>query len=151
MNSIDTVIEQSMFEFINTWPDKPAKIMLDELDKKANSMMIQPLSGTEITRKYVNNSYMGSWSFAVYVRVVNVDTASKIDARNILRNLEKWFNKRNEDKSFANLPKLSNGNTAIKIDMTSTPALAARYDNGTDDYQAIFNLTFKHTEEKEND
>ncbi len=150
MKNIDTVIEQSMFEFINTWKDKPVDIMLDELDKKAFSMMIQPLSGTEITRKYINNNYIGSWGFAVYVRVVNIDTASKIDARKILRNLERWFNEKNEDGSFANLPILSNGNTAIKLDMTSTPALAARYDNGTDDYQAIFNLTFKHTEGTKN-
>lgn len=47
-----------------------------------------------------------------------------------------------------NLPKLSGGNTAIKIEMTSTPSIAARYDNGTDDYQAIFSLSYKHKEEK---
>ena len=83
-----------------------------------------------------------------YVRVINEDTASRIDARKILQNLESWFTERKEDNSFANLPELSNENTAIKIEMTSAPVLAERYDNGTDDYKAIFNLIFKHKEEK---
>ncbi|MDE6385287.1 MAG: hypothetical protein K2L36_03980 [Eubacterium sp.] len=148
MNNIDIMIEQSMYEFINTWSDKPVDIKLNKLDKQADSMMIQPLSGTEITRKYVNNNYMGLWSFAVYVRVINEDTASRIDARKILQNLESWFTERKEDNAFANLPELSNENTAIKIEMTSAPVLAERYDNGTDDYKAIFNLIFKHKEEK---
>ena len=148
MNNIDIVIEQSIYELINTWPNKPVDIKLDKLDKRTDSMMIQSLSGTEITRKYVNNNYMGSWSFAVYVRVTNEDTESKIDARKLLQNLESWFAEQNEDQSFANLPELSKGNTAIKIEMTSAPALAARYDDGTDDYKAIFNLIFKHKEEK---
>ena len=51
MNNIDIVIEQSMYEFINTWPDKPVDIKLNKLDEQTDSMMIQPLSGTEITRK----------------------------------------------------------------------------------------------------
>ena len=102
MNNIDIVIEQSMYEFINTWPDKPVDIKLNKLDEQTDSMMIQPLSGTEITRKYVNNNYMGLWSFAVYVRVINEDTASRIDARKILQNLESWFTERKEDNSFAN-------------------------------------------------
>lgn len=142
------IIEQSMLEFLNTWPEKPVEIKLDELDKRESSMMFQPLSGTKKTKPYVNGSYYGSFPFAVYVRAANLDTKHKLDARKILNSLDEWFSKKNEKKEFINLPKLSGGNTAIKIEMTSTPSIAARYDNGTDDYQAIFSLSYKHKEEK---
>ena len=84
----------------------------------------------------------------MYVRAANLDTKHKLDARKILNSLDEWFSKKNEKKEFINLPNLSGGNTAIKIEMTSTPSIAARYDNGTDDYQAIFSLSYKHKEEK---
>lgn len=144
----NVIIEQSMLEFLNTWPEKPVEIKLDELDKRESSMMFQPLSGTKKSRAYVNGSYNGEFPFAVYVRASNLDTKHKLDARKILNSLDEWLSKKNDKKEFINLPKLSGGNTAIKIEMTSTPSIAARYDNGTDDYQAIFSLSYKHKEEK---
>lgn len=142
------IIEQSMLEFLNTWPGKPVEIKLDELDKKDSSMMFQPLSGTKKGRMYINGSYNGEFSFAIYVRAVNLDTKHKLDARKTLNSLDEWFSEKNDMKEFINLPVLSGGNTAVKIEMTSTPSIAARYDNGTDDYQAIFSLSYKHKEEK---
>lgn len=146
--NVSVIIEQSMLEFLNTWPEKPTEIKLDELDKSESSMMFQPLSGTKKSRTYVNGSYNGEFPFAIYVRAVNLDTKHKLDARKILNSLDEWFSQKNDKKEFINLPKLSGGNTAIKIEMTSTPSIAARYDNGTDDYQAIFLLSYKHKEEK---
>ena len=143
------VIEQSMLDFLNTWSDKPvAEIKIDELDKKALSMMFQPLAGTKKVKKYVNGSYSGEFPFAVYVRTPNLDTKHKLDARKILNSLDEWFSKKNDKKELVNLPNLSGNNIATKIEMTSTPSIACRYDNGTDDYQAIFSLSYKHKEEK---
>lgn len=142
------IIEQSMLEFLNAWPDKSLEIKLDELDKEEPSMMFQPLSGTKKTKIYVNGSYNGEFTFAIYIRTVNLDTKHKLDARKILNSLDEWFSEKNDKKEFKNLPSLPNGNTAIKIEMTSTPSIAARYDNGIDDYQAIFSLSYKHKEEK---
>ena len=146
--NVSVIIEQSMLEFLNAWPEKPMEIKLDELDKSESSMMFQPLSGTKKGRPYINGSYNGEFSFAIYVRAVNLDTKHKLDARKILNSLDEWFSAKNDKKEFINLPKLSGGNTAVKIEMTATPSIAARYDNGTDDYQAIFTLSYKHKEEK---
>lgn len=141
-------IEQSLLVFLNTWPDKPFEIKLDELEKRDSSMMFQPLSGVKKIRKYVNGSYNGEFTFAVYVRAITSDTKTKLNARRILTSLDEWMSEKNEKKEYINLPALSSGNTAIKIEMTSTPSIAASYDNGTDDYQAIFTLSYKHKEEK---
>lgn len=132
----DVIIEESMLTHVNRWEGKPVEIKLDELDDKKSSMMIQPLAGTKKIKEYVNGSFVGQWSFAVYVRTSNADTRRKLDARKTLHSLDKWLSE--------NLPSLSNGNTAVKIEMTATPAIAARYENGIDDYQAIFALTFNH-------
>ncbi len=144
----NVIIEQSMLEHLNSWPDKPVEIKLDDLEKRDSSMMFQPLSGAKKGKAYVNGSYNGVFPFAVYVRTVNTDTKHRLDARKILNSLDEWFSEKNENKEFVNLPKLSGGNTALKIEMTSTPSIAARYDNGTDDYQAIFTLSYKHKEAK---
>ncbi len=146
----NVIIEQSLLTFLNTWPEKPMEIKLDELEKRDSSMMFQPLSGVKKSKQYVNGSYNGEFPFAVYVRAVSSDTKTKIDARRILTSLDEWMSEKNEKKQYVNLPVLSGGNTAIKIEMTSTPSIAAEYDNGTNDYQAIFTLTYKHKEEKVN-
>lgn len=144
------IIEQSLLTFLNTWPDKPFEIKLDELEKRSSSMMFQPLSGAKKSKKYINGSYNGEFTFAVYVRAATSDTKTKLDARRILTLLDEWMSEKNEKKEYVNLPDLSGDNTAIKIEMTSTPSIAARYENGTDDYQAIFTLSYKHKEEKIN-
>ena len=146
----DIIIEQSMYEFLNTWPQKPTTISLDELMKREPSIMIQPLSGTKKGRKYVNGSYSATWAFAIYVRTTANDTKHKIDARKTLEDLDKWLSERGTDKKYIHLPDLKNGNKAVKIEMTATPAIAETYDNGTVDYQAVFQLTFQHKEEINN-
>lgn len=135
-----------MLEFLNSWSDKPAEFKLDDLNKDSFSLMFQPLSGTKKTKSYINGSYSAIWPFSVIVRTANADTAHKIDARKVLENLDAWFSIKNDLGKRANLPKLTSGNAAIRIDMTSTPSIAARYDNGIDDYQAVFSLIFNHKE-----
>lgn len=142
------VLEQSLLSRLNSWPDKPCKINLDELEKRGLSMMFQPLSVVKKERKYVNGSYIGGFSFAIYVRICNNDTMHKLDARKILQSLDEWLSAKGENNEYINLPVLTDGNVAQKIEMTATPAIAARYDNGTEDYQAIFKLTYKHKEVK---
>lgn len=146
----NVIIEQSLLAFLNTWPGKPMEIKLDELEKRDSSMMFQPLSGAKTSKRYINGSYNGEFPFAVYFRAVASDTKTKLDARRLLNSLDEWMSEKNEKKEYIHLPVLSGGNTAIKIEMTSTPSIAACYDNGTDDYQAIFKLSYKHKEEKVN-
>ena len=133
-----------MKTLLNTWPDKPvAEIFLEDLGKDAPSMMLQQLSAAEKKKEYINGSYIGVWNFAVYMRIDAEDTASRIDATGALQNLADWLQARDENGEYANLPELDSTKTAIKFDMTSTPSIAARYDDGTEDYQAIMSLEYK--------
>lgn len=140
-------IVKSMHTFLNTWPNKSVDIRLEGFTKNPPSMMLQQLARAVKKRAYVNGSYIGVWAFAVYVRINGTDTAGKFDAIAALEGLADWLNEKNTDKTFVNLPTLDNGNTAIKIEMTATPSIAASYGDGTIDYQAIFELNYKHKEE----
>lgn len=142
------ILEQSLLSHLNSWPDKPCEIKLDELEKRGLSMMFQPLSGVKKERTYINGSYTGGFSFAIYVRTFSNDTKDKLDARQILQSLDEWWSAKGENKEYINLPVLTDGDVAQKIEMTAIPAIAARYDNGAEDYQAIFKLTYKHKEVK---
>lgn len=110
--------------------------------------MFQPLSGVKKEKKYVNGSYIGAFSFAIYVRTSANDTKDKLNARIILQGLDEWLSVKNDNGEYVNLPVLADGDIPLKIEMTATPAIAAKYDNGAEDYQAIFKFTYRHKEVK---
>lgn len=110
--------------------------------------MLQPLSGVKKEKKYVNGSYIGAFSFAIYVRTSANDTKDKLNARIILQGLDEWLSVKNDNGEYVNLPVLADGDIPLKIEMTATPAIAAKYDNGVEDYQAIFKFTYRHKEVK---
>lgn len=136
-------IASSLIDHLNTWPDKPCDIKLEDFSKSPPSMMMQQLSGSYKLRSYVNGSYMGEYPFAVYVRIEGVDTESKLDATGCLLGLAKWLNEKDPDGTRKNLPVLTGDRTAIKIELESLPSIAAKYNDGTEDYQALFKMQYK--------
>lgn len=136
-------IAASLIDHLNSWPDKPCEIKLEDFSKSPPSMMMQQLSGSYKLRSYINGSYTGEYPFAVYVRVEGVDTESKLDATGCLLGLAKWLNEKGPDGKRKNLPVLADGRAAIKVELESLPSLAARFDDGTEDYQALFKMQYK--------
>lgn len=137
------LIAKVMRNHINTWSKKPTNIFLEDFGKDVPSMMIQQLSAAEKKKSYVNGSYIGAWSFAVYLRISAKDTASRLDAIGCLEELSNWLQLRDDKGSFVNLPVIDSYRTATKIEMATTPSIAARYEDGTEDYQAVFSLEYK--------
>lgn len=128
-------VAKVMRDYLNTWSKKPCEVKLEDFEKDPVSLMMQQLSGTAKKVQYVNGSYIASFPFAVYVRINAVDTASKLDATGLLNELGRWL-------ETSNLPELDENMTATKIEMTALPSLAAKYDNGVEDYQAVFELEY---------
>ena len=139
------VIAKVMRDFINTWPEKPCDIILESIEKKGPSMMLQQLASAEKMKQYIDGSYIGSWNFAVYIRVNGKQTASRIDAVMALDKLGAWMTELNSDGSFKRLPAIDTSRTATSIEISNTPSIAARYDDGTEDYQAVYKLEYKFT------
>ncbi|MBQ2973328.1 MAG: hypothetical protein IJE19_03140 [Clostridia bacterium] len=137
------VIAKVMRDHLNSWPQKPVLFLLEDLGKNTPSLMIQQLAAAEKKKTYVNGSYIGIWNFAVYFRIDGKDTATRLDATACLEELAVWLSKQNDKGSYVNLPEIDDNRKAIKIELMSNPAIAARYDDGTEDYQALFSLEYK--------
>ena len=135
---MDQLIAKSVYNHLNQWPEKPCQISLEMMDKApiAFTMSMQQLSGTRIMRRYIDGSFTGAWPFAVYVRMSASDTAKKFDAVSILETLNQWL-------MTQPVPDLGTGRTATRFEMTSLPSIAATYEDGSTDYQAIFQLEYK--------
>lgn len=129
-------IAEALLDHLNTWGDKPSEIKLEAFDKDPISMMMQQLSGAVVKKKYINGSYIGAYPFAVYIRTEGYDTAGKLDAAKHLNHLNEWL-------QTSPFPSLGKGRNITKIEMTSLPSMAARYEDGTEDYQAVFMLEYK--------
>ena len=135
---MDQLIAKAIYDHLNQWPQKPCQIRLEMMDKApiAFTMSMQQLSGTRIMRRYIDGSFTGAWPFAVYVRMSASDTAKKFDAVSVLETLNQWL-------MTQPVPDLGTGRTATRFEMTSLPSIAATYEDGSTDYQAIFQLEYK--------
>lgn len=135
-------IAKSLKDHLNSWTGKPAPIMLEDFGSEVPSMMLQQLSGAYKKKAYINGSYIGSFPFSVYIRVDGVDTATRLDATGTLQRLFDWLSEKDKDGEYVNLPTIDDSRTATQIEMTSLPTIAARYEDGTEDYQVILELQY---------
>lgn len=137
-------IAEAVRDHLNTWNKRPADFELDKITKDPPAMMIQPLSGTEKIRNYVNGSYIAAWRFAVYIRIPGTDTAERLDATGCLTELAAWLSELTDKGQYANLPVIDEDRTVSRIEVEATPSIAFRYEDGTEDYQTIFKLEYKY-------
>ena len=124
-----------MLDYVNAWPSKPAPFALEGLLKEAPGAMLLQLASSGVLKRYIDGSYIGVWSFAVYIRLNKADTGDKLEALDLYEDLLKYFKR--------GLPELCSGAEAITIELLTTPALAAAYDDGSEDYQATYRLQYK--------
>jgi len=128
-------IVREILRHLNAWEKKPCEIKLEKLEKTPPAMMLQQLSGAIKLRSYVNGSYVGSWPFAVYSRAHGIDTNSLIDGTGVLNDLAAWLEK-------TALPYIGENRSATSIQMTSAPCGDADHEDGSEDFQAIFQLQY---------
>lgn len=131
---VGAYITSNVLAWINTWPGKPCDVTLEVTDKHPPAIMLQQLSGALIKRQYINGDYIASFPFTVYVRTGGEDTASRIDATATLSAISEWMK--------ANYPDLGTGKIVSNVAMTALPAIAARYDNGHEDYSSLFEIEY---------
>ncbi len=134
---------QALLEKINSWEEKPCEVKLDELGEKPPAMMLQPLSRARVVRQYVDGSYIGVLAFAVFIRVNSLDTRTRLNATGVLNNLGDWLEEKDENtREYKNLPVFNHDTQARSIEMSATPSIATRYDNGYEDFQVIFEMQY---------
>lgn len=137
--SSDIDIGRAMLAHLNTWSGKPCNITLAFDTRKDIEMKMQPLSGTVIMKKYVDGTFIGEWPFAVYVRIKKASTAARADAAKYLDRLGMWV-------ASSVMPDIGANRVARLIEMKSLPSVAAQYEDGSEDYQAVYRLEYKQVQ-----
>lgn len=139
------LISRIVRDHLNTWPNKPAEIKAEVSGPEAPAMMVQQLASVEVKKRYINGSFVGQYAFAVYIAVEAEDTEARFDALAVLNDLGLWLSEKDETGNYKNLPKLGDDRKAVQITVSSTPSIAARLENGVEEYQARFELEYKYS------
>lgn len=137
----DVLLVRVLLDYVNSWADKPVQISLEVTDKEPPAMMMQIQGNTIPVKEYIDGSYIGQLPFIMYIRIDGNDTASKLDAYETMDNFYKWLQ---ENESNKTVPYLNSKDKYQKIEMTSSTTMSAQYDNGYEDYSAVFILTYQH-------
>ena len=125
-----------MLDYLNGWDNKPANFSLEGIAKEAPSASMLQLPTSGIVKRYIDGSYIGMYTFAVYIRIRQADTGEKLEILDLYDDLLSYF------KS-GQLPDLSSEAEPRYIELLTTPSLADTYDDGTEDYQATYRLVYK--------
>lgn len=134
----------AMTTYVNRWAEKPCDIVFEDLDKDGNedAMMLQQLSSAWKKKAYVSGDFIGAWAFAIYIKVDASDSHSRFAAVDVLNSLYDWMSHKDDLGQFCNLPEIDNHRSAIRIEMTGSPDRIEKSKDGTDTYQAIFELEY---------
>ncbi len=131
-------LSKIMLDFLNSYDKKLATFTLERWEDQFSAMMLQQLSSAVVETQYIQrDKYIGNWSFSVYLRINNPDTAERIDACKCLSDLAEWCLNNKPDL-------LLSGKQAISIEMTASPHISAQGDNGEEEWQVIFMLRYKN-------
>lgn len=128
-------IAEAMWRHVNAWPGRGAPIVLDTPGTRAPGLALRQLSGTVVEKRFVDGRFIGRWPFALVVRVDAEDTQRRLGAVEEIAALGGWLRE--------NFPVLGEGRMCLEVEMTGLPAQAAAYEDGTEDYQAVFALVYK--------
>jgi len=140
-------IADAMTVHLNTWEDKPCDLIFEDMTKEPDSsaMMIQQLARAKKKKSYVNGDYIGAWVFAVYIKVDATDSSARLGAINVLNSLGEWMSEKDSVGRYTNLPSLGDNRAALSLEMVNSPSLASKGKNGTDSYQAVFELDYVYS------
>lgn len=98
--------------------------------------MLQSLPGDPVITRYRSGGYVAQYPFAVVVRTGGSDTASRLNAMEVLGAL--WA-----DIESGSKPEAPEGFDFVGLVIRTTPARVAVGDSGYEDYQATFALTYR--------
>ena len=95
---------------------------------------VQTLTGTPVSKRYKDGSYIGNYRFAVYLRCAADDSTSRLDAASELTSLAKQI-----EESIIELPAPF---TLWNIEQDTLP-VKVDAEVAYEDWQATFTLTYK--------
>lgn len=136
-----TVISKALMILINQFPDMPKGVAAEyQFISDDAPVGVFSMQGAVKTEEYLcmpdEESFDGQFPFFILYRCRPTSTPQRINKQDFLDRLGEWLEKQV-------YPPLTGNRTITDISRTTTTFLAGRYDNGMEEYQCNFNLTYE--------
>ncbi len=126
-------IAQSVLDYINGWPQRPADARLGELGEGLPALRLLPLAGAAVLRRYADGTEVISWPFSVSLRTRPTSEAGS--AIELLSELADYM-------SSAELPYLGSDRCALAVELCGAPERSSADISGFVSYSVPFRLIF---------
>ena len=131
-------VAREMLAWLNACGPLPQGVERIEAEYLSNrtSMGLFAAAAPFKTREFINGAYEAQFQFSLQYRTAPACSEERLEAMESLHALAEWA------ESGA-LPELGGGMNAVCVERASPAVMAARYDDGSEDYQILMALTYQ--------
>lgn len=131
-------VARALLAWLNQYPEKPVRrIEFECLPADKSGMALSTITAGYKLAEYITGGYDAQYQFSILYRVLPETSGDRLDAAERLGRLGRWAEQR------ADLPPLGAGKVATKVERSSPAALAARYEDDSEDYQILMQLLYE--------
>jgi hypothetical protein len=141
---VDTTVVGAILSWLETHPALVGAlgvhlpVFLEDLPADgADAVMLSTLVGEPYVKRYKSGGYLAEYPFAVYLRSSGGDTASRIDAMEVLSDLSSSIDAREA------WPAEPAGFNWVSLERRTLPVRVATGETGPEDYQVTFTLRYR--------
>lgn len=131
-------ISRHVLDWLNTFPGLPLSIeRLDYefMEPGTVCMALSLVQSAYIVERFIDGSYIADYQFKIIYRVNPSGAAARLDADEMLDQLGAWAD--------GQTPHIGEGLEAQELEQTTPASLFARMEDGWEDHQIFFRLTYK--------
>ncbi len=135
-------ISRAVIVWLNGWLNKDSDVpisiqMIDYEFMPADkpSMALSLVQGAYIVERYIDGSYDADYPFKIIYRTKPGSPDARLNADELLDSLGQWAN--------GQTPDIGEGREVQTFEQTTQAALFARMEDGWEDHQIFFRMTYK--------
>ena len=132
-------VSRHMMAWINSYPNLPdtiTRVDFEQLPADRPGMALSVTQGTYITRRYICGGHVAEYQFSVLYRIKPGNSNdARLKADETLNAISDW--------AYENAPTLGDGIRVVRLETTARAALLVPYENGDEDHQINFRLTYE--------
>lgn len=131
-------VARALLAWLNAWAPLPRRVERIEAEYLSNgtSMGLFAAAAPFKTREFISGAYEAQFQFSLQYRTAPACSEERLEAMEVLNSLA-------GRAESGTLPTLGGGMNAVCVERASPAVVAARYDDGSEDYQILMTLTYQ--------
>lgn len=134
------IVNKALLDLIKKYPLLPVSaksVEYQKLEAKRSCFSVSSLSGEIVLQEDILGNYVAQFPFSITYRVLPEDSADKINAEDLLANIGIWL------ESQVEYPSIGSNKKILSIKRGTVPTVITVNEDGTFDYQCIFELKYE--------